>query len=186
MPPLPIFVSPFNIVHVVTQEFAHLGHRGIDLGINQGTLVFSRGNGRVTRVVPCTICTPANPNFRSQGIQDGTQEFTSALASSRWGFGFGNFIVVRYAWGDLPESVHDEMTHRGLANGFAYVIHAHLQRTDVQVNDPVDATTQLGMSGNTGNSTGPHLHLEVRISLNGNAIATGSFPSINPRIMYDL
>lgn len=39
-------------------------------------------------------------------------------------------------------------------------LYAHLQRRDVAANDPVTAGSQLGVSGNTGRSTGPHLHFE--------------------------
>lgn len=41
-------------------------------------------------------------------------------------------------------------------------IYAHLSRFAVEVGDQVQAGYVLGFSGNTGNSTGPHLHFEVR------------------------
>lgn len=43
-------------------------------------------------------------------------------------------------------------------------IYGHLSRLDVTVGDVIDAHTQIGLSGNTGNSTGPHLHFELRNS----------------------
>lgn len=42
--------------------------------------------------------------------------------------------------------------------------YCHLSRQDVKVGQRVPEGIQLGLSGNTGNSTGPHLHLETRIS----------------------
>lgn len=40
--------------------------------------------------------------------------------------------------------------------------YCHLSRIDVAVGQGLGAGTQLGTVGSTGNSTGPHLHLEVR------------------------
>lgn len=42
--------------------------------------------------------------------------------------------------------------------------YCHLSRQDVKVGQNVPEGFQLGLSGNTGNSTGPHLHLETRIA----------------------
>ena len=58
-------------------------------------------------------------------------------------FGYGNNIVVAHA-----EGINTR--------------YAHLSRIDVRPGDPVTTSTQIGLSGNTGHSTGPHLHLEVR------------------------
>ncbi|WP_338118361.1 M23 family metallopeptidase [Streptomyces coryli] len=43
-----------------------------------------------------------------------------------------------------------------------YVLYAHLSRMDVSHGDWVGPGTRLGLSGATGNATGPHLHFEVR------------------------
>ena len=40
--------------------------------------------------------------------------------------------------------------------------YAHLSQILMHVGDPVDVATILGRSGNTGNTTGPHLHLTVQ------------------------
>ena len=55
----------------------------------------------------------------------------------------------------------------GHGQGYS-TLYGHLSRILVDAGDKVTADTVLGLSGSTGNSTGPHLHYEVR--LNGKAI----------------
>ncbi|MDO5035938.1 MAG: M23 family metallopeptidase [Porphyromonas sp.] len=57
--------------------------------------------------------------------------------------GFGVFIVVRH--------------HNGLET-----VYGHLNSTSVKKGDEVRAGEKVGLSGNTGRSTGPHLHFETR------------------------
>lgn len=60
---------------------------------------------------------------------------------------YGNAIVVR----------HD---------GHTYSQYAHLSRVNVRVGQTVTTGQEIGRSGSTGNSTGPHLHFEVRTTPN--------------------
>ncbi len=45
-------------------------------------------------------------------------------------------------------------------------VYAHMDSVNVEVGQKVEAGTQLGIVGNTGNTTGPHLHFEVRLASN--------------------
>lgn len=56
--------------------------------------------------------------------------------------GYGNLVIVE--------------------NGPYKTYYAHLSKIPVKVGDLVKAKDMIGLSGNTGNSTGPHLHYEVR------------------------
>lgn len=56
--------------------------------------------------------------------------------------GYGNLVIVE--------------------NGAYRTYYAHLSSIPVSVGDFVTAGTAIGLSGNTGNSTGPHLHYEIR------------------------
>ena len=58
--------------------------------------------------------------------------------------GDGNVIIIRHLWTDGT-------------------VYAHLRNWSVQVGQKVKAGEIIGYSGNTGNSTGPHLHFEYRL-----------------------
>ncbi|MDF9813931.1 M23 family metallopeptidase [Streptomyces sp. SPB162] len=61
------------------------------------------------------------------------------------GDGFGNQIVLAHG------------------NGY-FSQYAHLSLMQVKVGERVPAGRQIALSGSTGNSTGPHLHFEVRVT----------------------
>ncbi|MER0481777.1 M23 family metallopeptidase [Streptomyces sp. Edi2] len=75
----------------------------------------------------------------------------TVVKAGPWGGGdgpaYGNAIVIQ----------HDDGT---------YTQYAHLSQIQVRVGQQVGAGQQIGLSGSTGNSTGPHLHFEVRTGPN--------------------
>jgi hypothetical protein len=44
-----------------------------------------------------------------------------------------------------------------------YTVYAHMDRIDVKVGQMVNAGDQIGIIGLTGNTSGPHVHFEVRV-----------------------
>ena len=58
-------------------------------------------------------------------------------------------------------------------HGDKSTLYAHLSRRNLTAGASVRSGQMLGLSGNTGNSTGPHLHFETR--------GPGGFPGFNPR-----
>ena len=67
--------------------------------------------------------------------------------------GWGNYIVI-YHGHDLLKTKY-------------YTLYAHNTSVVAAINSLVDKQTVIAISGATGNVTGPHLHLEVRIIKNG-------------------
>jgi murein DD-endopeptidase MepM/ murein hydrolase activator NlpD len=50
-----------------------------------------------------------------------------------------------------------------------WVIYAHLSKLEVKAGDKVVKGQKIGLSGNTGNSSGPHLHFEMRDNIRWSA-----------------
>jgi hypothetical protein len=59
--------------------------------------------------------------------------------------GYGRYVVIDHGNGESS-------------------LYAHLQIVNVGVGQPVDQGTLLGLVGDTGNATGPHLHFEERLN----------------------
>ncbi|PJF02025.1 peptidase [Streptomyces carminius] len=65
------------------------------------------------------------------------------VVTAGWGGAYGNQVVVRHKDG-------------------RYTQYAHLSSLGVAPGQSVGAGDRIGLSGSTGNSTGPHLHFEAR------------------------
>jgi murein DD-endopeptidase MepM/ murein hydrolase activator NlpD len=107
---------------------------------------------------PITQLFGANPQIYSRfgkpghnGLDFGLPIGTPVLASAegtveKIGYdekGYGYFILLR----------HDKF----------FTLYAHLSKIQVSVQQKVFSSQQIGLSGNTGFSTGPHLHFELRV-----------------------
>ncbi|MEU3501850.1 M23 family metallopeptidase [Streptomyces hundungensis] len=70
---------------------------------------------------------------------------------------YGNAIVIRHA-------------------NNTYSQYAHLSRINVRIGQSVATGERIALSGNTGNSSGPHLHFEIRTTPNyGSAVNPVAF-----------
>ena len=67
---------------------------------------------------------------------------TGTVTFAGWESGYGNKVEITYWDGTLS-------------------VYAHLSSISVSVGDKVDPGEVVALSGNTGHSTGPHLHLEI-------------------------
>ena len=68
--------------------------------------------------------------------------------------------VVRYV---QPQNTGDYGRVIILSHNFGFeTVYAHLSATKVKLGDVIKKNQVIGMTGNSGRSTGPHLHYEVR------------------------
>ena len=79
--------------------------------------------------------------------------------SSGWGGGYGNYVVIDHGGG-------------------LTTLYAHMSVVKVSPGDTVSQGTVIGVTGNTGASTGPHLHYEVHSTtmVNGRAVTVYENP----------
>lgn len=66
------------------------------------------------------------------------------VISSGWESGFGNLVEIDHGYGYVTR-------------------YAHLSKSNVRTGQRVKRGDQIALSGNTGKSTGPHVHYEVRL-----------------------
>jgi murein DD-endopeptidase MepM/ murein hydrolase activator NlpD len=68
---------------------------------------------------------------------------TVIASRSGWNGGYGTMIIISH-------------------NNGTQTLYAHLSQLNVSVGQQVSQGQTIGLSGNTGRSTGPHLHFEIR------------------------
>jgi murein DD-endopeptidase MepM/ murein hydrolase activator NlpD len=104
------------------------------------------------RVAPCRYC---SSNHRGVDFNPGNGAPIFAVAdgvvtSAEFGGGYGQFVYIEHN-----------------INGQSVIsVYAHMRRNSspLRVGDTVRVGDFIGLVGNTGTSTGPHLHLEIRIN----------------------
>ena len=90
-------------------------------------------------IVRTDVTTKGSPFRAAQG-----GEVIIAYNDGNWNYGFGNYCVIDH--GDGTQTLY-----------------AHAQRLTVSKGDVVQKGETIGYIGDTGNTTGPHLHFEVRV-----------------------
>lgn len=125
----------------------------------------------------CSAASRANHRGTDFGVGRGTPVHAAAAGtvirstdgcsnngsmSSSCGGGFGNHVIIQHA------------------GGYA-TLYAHLTRgTPVANGTRVECGEVIGASGNSGRSSGPHLHFEVRSGVSGVSSYYGSGRTIDP------
>jgi murein DD-endopeptidase MepM/ murein hydrolase activator NlpD len=103
-------------------------------------------------------------NAPVRSIGDGEVIFTQTTVNQNYktGNSAGNYIAILHT----------------ASNGDKYTsLYLHLSKVEVKVGDKVRRGQRIGVSGNTGHSTGPHLHLEI---VKGKVTGPGQGTAISP------
>lgn len=168
-----------------TNAYNGKGHTGVDFGASRGTKVMSAQSGVVSgvgdtgEIIDRVTVTIPSANIRSSanGTLIGTQPSgrrgsivggpTNAAGYTWWKIDFDQPVSGReidgwvanqsiastcYSYGKWIMVKHD--------NGLS-TLYAHLDLIKVTVGQRVSLGETIGYSGNTGYSTGPHLHFSV-------------------------
>lgn len=146
-------------------------HHGWDHAGKKGAPILAGPEGGVVfQKMLCAKCT-------SQGfstLERGLSLYDSRVYSDQgWNFGYGHYIIVGYENSQLPESTQEYLASEGRAGQHIFVMYAHCQDLLVEAGQDLAPNQQIATLGNSGNSSGAHLHLEVRIS-----------ETMNPRAWY--
>lgn len=163
-------------IGVVHHGWDHAGERG-------APIVAGPKGGVVYQVALCQLC-------GAQGLSTVDKGFSLSdsrvLRNPGWNYGYGHYVIVRYENSLLPESTKTKLHEAGYPGGHVLVMYAHLQDILVEQGQVLQPNQQIATLGNSGNSSGAHLHLEVRASettapLRWSAIVKGL---MTPAVLY--
>ncbi len=163
-------------IGVVHHGWDHAGERG-------APILAGPHGGVVFQVAFCQLC-------GAQGLSTVDKGF--ALSDSRvlrnqgWNFGYGHYMIVRYENTLLPESTRQKLHDAGYPGGHLFVMYAHLQDMLVEQGQQLRPNQQIATLGNSGNSSGAHLHLEVRASETASPMRWAALKRglMNPSVLF--
>ena len=144
--------------------------------------VLERALNGIPQVVPASVQNITSgfgyrrDPFNGRGAMHAGIDFKGAMGSPIFAAADGrvSFAGWKSGYGQAIEITH--------GNGML-TRYAHLSRIGVKVGQPVEAGATIGGLGNTGRSTGPHLHLEVRI--NDRAVNPRPFLEAAPDVLKE-
>lgn len=138
-------------------------------------IIVPKYSGRISGFYGSLYTNAAGAKYAHEGLDISMPEGTPVYAAT-------DGVV---AWADpqqseqSPYGIYCRTYHPQLGIcGF----YGHLSRCDVKTGNSVKQGQLLGLSGNTGNSTGPHLHFEIRLMTPTGAYRTGVSAQGNARV----
>ncbi|WDA42846.1 M23 family metallopeptidase [Erythrobacter sp. BLCC-B19] len=145
--------------------------------------VLERALDGIPQVVPASIQSITSgfgyrrDPFNGRGAMHAGIDFKGPIGSPVFAAADGRvtFVGQKSGYGNVVEITH--------GNGML-TRYAHLSRFDVRVGQQVAAGTTIAGLGNTGRSTGPHLHFEIRI--NDRAINPRPFLEAAPDVLKEV
>lgn len=105
--------------------------------------------------------------YYSSGAYHGGNDIACSTGTSVYAMDGGvvvNSCDVKDAYGNYTSYGRYVKIRHTTVNGTYYTLYAHLSQRKVEVGQIVEKGEIIGLSGNTGNSSGPHLHIELQPS----------------------
>ena len=127
------------------------GHVGTDYSVTDGSNLYASSRGTVIVADWCSL-----PN---------SCKYDGTLSSPEANRGYGNVIIIEYSDAAIPEALRAELELE--AGESVFFVYGHLSDILVEPGDLVEPGQIIGHTGDTGNSTAAHLHLEVRTGPSG-------------------
>lgn len=158
-------------------------HHGWDLaGAVGAEIIAGPRGGFVVESKSCANCGDAGASVQEKGLMLNAP----AVFTPGWNFGYGHYVIIRYTHDLLPQSTRDELARIGRSGQHLFVMYAHLHKQLVNAGETVSSNQQIAQLGNSGNSSGPHLHLEVRAGSNADETMWARLRPglLNPKILF--
>lgn len=137
-------------------------HHGWDhAGVKGNALLAGPKGGIVFAKQVCSKCGSSGLSTLERGLQ---LYDTSVYSDPSWNYGYGHYLIIGYEHSKLPASTQAYLAQIGRAGQHIFAMYAHCHNLLVEAGTTVAPYQQIATLGNSGNSSGAHLHLEVRIS----------------------
>ncbi|MCQ2448189.1 MAG: peptidoglycan DD-metalloendopeptidase family protein [Oscillibacter sp.] len=124
---------------------------GNNISVNPGGYIWPVDSRRITSTVGGRASPGGIGSTNHKGTDIGGVGYTSSIYAAKAGTvlistkssSYGNYVVISHGEGNTT-------------------LYAHMSSRKVEVGDYVKQGQVIGITGSTGNSTGPHLHFEVK------------------------
>jgi murein DD-endopeptidase MepM/ murein hydrolase activator NlpD len=150
-----------------TGQVSGVVHYGWDHAGNIGTSIYAGPKGGVvTKTMLCQKCGSEGASTVDKGF---SLSDSRVLSDASWNYGYGHYLIVRYDNALLPASTHNYLGTKGWSGYHAFVMYAHLSKILCSEGQSVGPNQEIAKLGNSGNSSGAHLHLELRFGKDANS-----------------
>lgn len=144
-------------------------HKGWDIANSIGIPIYGQNGGQVYETKFCEKCGEA-----------GLSSYPANVIGDRgWNGGWGHYVVAWY-----PKEMLPAFTQSQFPGLDAFVLYGHLSKITSKAGDPIQIHTQLGLMGNSGNSSGPHTHVELRMAAYSNLGWSRLGASVDPGFLF--
>ena len=139
---------------------------------DKNLIIYPKYTGKVTGWYGSLYTNAAGAKYAHEGLDISMKEFTPIYAAYDGVVAYSDVEPTTY--GEYIRTYHPELN--------VCFFYGHLALREVQTGNSVKQGQLLGYSGNTGNSTGPHLHFEVRLMTPSGGYQTGISAKGNARV----